>query len=192
MSSDHGDVLGENGKYFGHPPGLSSDEVLRVPLVMAGPGIPEGRRLDRLGMNVDIVPTLLDFLDVEVDMLTEGSSLVKALRDEDAPAPHEYVFSNIGYGAHHSYVLRTKEFKFEYYTRTGETRLWRLPDQLGRRVDCAMEADIEPLRGHANRRGLRCIPALRVLLRVPVAALALLRPGVFRAHRPRRPGYRGR
>ncbi len=40
IGSDHGELLGEDGKSISHPPRDSSDTVLHVPLILAGPGVP--------------------------------------------------------------------------------------------------------------------------------------------------------
>lgn len=42
MTSDHGENMGENGLWYEHGPDLH-DASLRVPLVLAGPGVPAGR-----------------------------------------------------------------------------------------------------------------------------------------------------
>ncbi|MCB9762587.1 MAG: sulfatase [Alphaproteobacteria bacterium] len=60
--SDHGDMLGEKG-YFGHNTGLW-EPILRVPVVIAGPGIPEGQVVSDPISLVDIFPTVLGLAGV--------------------------------------------------------------------------------------------------------------------------------
>jgi arylsulfatase A-like enzyme len=58
VTADHGEALGEHGVY-GHGVDLHR-EVLHVPLIMAGPGIPAGRRIDRPVSLRELFPTVLD------------------------------------------------------------------------------------------------------------------------------------
>lgn len=56
FSADHGEHLGEDGLFFEHGPTVH-DANLRVPLVVAGPGVEAGND-PRLAQLVDILPTL--------------------------------------------------------------------------------------------------------------------------------------
>lgn len=70
--SDHGEEFWEHGGFeHGH---TLYDELLKVPLMMRGPGIKAGRVEHPVSL-MDIVPTILDNLDLEVPPL-DGASLV--------------------------------------------------------------------------------------------------------------------
>ena len=57
VTSDHGDMLGDRGAWFK----MSFHErSARVPLVMAGPGIPAGITVPNVSSHLDLLPTLLD------------------------------------------------------------------------------------------------------------------------------------
>lgn len=60
FTSDHGQCLGEpsRGGRFGHGHPMVP-ETVEVPLVFAGAGLPDGRRLDALLSGTDVVPTAL-------------------------------------------------------------------------------------------------------------------------------------
>ncbi|MEM9744418.1 MAG: sulfatase-like hydrolase/transferase [Pseudomonadota bacterium] len=62
-----------------------ADGALRVPLIMAGAGIPENHRVDQLTLMSDVMPTLLALVDARDAPVTArpmtGRSLVPALRD---------------------------------------------------------------------------------------------------------------
>jgi len=62
-TSDHGENLGEDGLYYDHGPSVH-DAGLRVPLVLAGPGVAPGRDAGVLRLQ-DLQPTLLALLGVE-------------------------------------------------------------------------------------------------------------------------------
>lgn len=74
VTSDHGEVFGEHG-YYEHPRFLY-EELLRVPLILDGPGI-EGRTIDQPASVLDIVPTALDALAIENDSLPGVSLLTE-------------------------------------------------------------------------------------------------------------------
>lgn len=57
FTSDHGEFLGDHGLLHKGPPPFR--QLLEVPLVMAGPGIPH-RRIGALTSHIDLKPTLLD------------------------------------------------------------------------------------------------------------------------------------
>jgi arylsulfatase A-like enzyme/Flp pilus assembly protein TadD len=60
VTSDHGESLGEHGELtHGY---LLYDAVLRVPLILRGPGVPAGRVVDPLVRSVDVAPTVLSLL----------------------------------------------------------------------------------------------------------------------------------
>jgi len=57
FTADHGEALGEHDVYFAHGHDLT-DELVRVPLLLRGPGIEPGRRRDVVSL-LDLYPTLL-------------------------------------------------------------------------------------------------------------------------------------
>jgi arylsulfatase A-like enzyme len=74
VTSDHGEGFFEHG-LFEH--GLLYEENLRVPLIVRGPTrLPAGTRIPGAVHSVDVVPTLLDLLDVEADYEMDGRSLM--------------------------------------------------------------------------------------------------------------------
>lgn len=73
VTTDNGQLLGEHGL---QQKGLSYEPSIRVPLAMRyPPAIPEHSRSDRIALNVDLLPTLLDLARVEVDARFHGRSL---------------------------------------------------------------------------------------------------------------------
>jgi arylsulfatase A-like enzyme len=81
LSSDHGESLGEHDYYFDHGENLF-DPSMRVPLLLAGPGVEAGRRSPVLATTLDFVPTLLDALKVSYPPELAGVSLLGAARGE--------------------------------------------------------------------------------------------------------------
>lgn len=76
--SDHGEEFYDHGRldHF-----LSThQEILRVPLIMRGPGVPAGLRVASPVSLVDLVPTLLEFTGLPTRPDAEGLSLVPLLQ----------------------------------------------------------------------------------------------------------------
>ncbi len=75
--SDHGESLGERrrfGKYSLY------EASVRVPLIMAGPGVARGQRDDRLAELVDVAPTLLALAGLDVPASLPGELLTAPSR----------------------------------------------------------------------------------------------------------------
>lgn len=75
------------------------EELIRIPLILRIPDLdPPKRVLDNQVRIIDIMPTLLDLLDIEYSAPLQGASLVELIetgrRDEDPPALSE--FTDIG------------------------------------------------------------------------------------------------
>jgi arylsulfatase A-like enzyme len=84
VTSDHGESLGEHDYYFDHGENLF-DPSMRIPLIVAGPGVERGRRTDVLATTLDLVPTLLDAVKVSYPPDLAGVSLLPATRGERRP-----------------------------------------------------------------------------------------------------------
>jgi arylsulfatase A-like enzyme len=85
IGSDHGESLGEHDYFFDHGEDLF-DPSLRVPLIVAGPGLKRGARSPVLATTLDVVPTVLDALKVSYPPDLAGQSLLPAARGEALPA----------------------------------------------------------------------------------------------------------
>jgi choline-sulfatase len=81
VTSDHGESLGEHDYYFDHGQDLH-DPCLRIPLLVAQPGVAGGTRSAELASTLDLVPTVLDAVKVSYPPDLAGSSLLPALRGQ--------------------------------------------------------------------------------------------------------------
>lgn len=137
ISADHGEALAENGSYVGHLTGWTYEQLLRVPLILAGPGIPKGLRVKQKVELVDLVPTLKDLCGFNTDVQPHGKSLTGIFKG-NSDILHEYVFAKYGYPSQDgvvSMVLQSDTYKYEWDPATGAEHLWALPDRLESRVD---------------------------------------------------------
>ncbi len=88
---DHGESLGEHGIFFEHH-GLY-DNVLRPPLILCGPKVPRGRRVDALTLLTDVAPTVLDLLGHDLPAALDGRSLVPLFDGATPTESHSQVLA---------------------------------------------------------------------------------------------------
>lgn len=95
-TSDHGEALYENGWTHGHDNANGgADETRKIPLIIAGPGVPANLRVPDIARSIDIAPTLYDLCDLPTRAVMDGESLVPLWRKvaEDQPRQERYAIS---------------------------------------------------------------------------------------------------
>lgn len=100
ITADHGDEFGEHGHRF-HGSTLY-EEMVRVPLVVRGPGVRPGA-VDAPVGHMDVAPTMLDLVGVAAPERWLGRSLGDTLRTGSAPTPSPVFFEILpdsNYGVH--------------------------------------------------------------------------------------------
>jgi len=110
LTSDHGESLTEHGIFFDHH-GLY-DVSIHVPLILAGPGLPEGRRVKGLVQHVDVVPTLLEALKIPIssEETFDGTSLMPLI-DGEKEELHSAIFAEEAY-YERKRAVRTTRYKY--------------------------------------------------------------------------------
>ena len=83
ITSDHGESIGEH-KILDHGHALYEEQI-RVPLLMIGPNIPKGKRISGIIRNIDILPTLMEYLKLTSPSDIQGKSFLSNLAD----VPHD-------------------------------------------------------------------------------------------------------
>jgi arylsulfatase A-like enzyme len=122
VTSDHGEEFFEHGRK-GHRRTLH-DEVLRVPLILRLPGgIPAGIRVDGLARHVDLAPTILSLLGIDLEAPVSGTALEASARGAHRPEPNPAV-SRLDFadGDNRWISARTKEHKYLLNVRSGRRR----------------------------------------------------------------------
>ena len=85
ITGDHGEEFFEDGR-IGHRMGLR-DEVLRIPLIVWGPGlVPEGQVIDEPVALYDVLPTVMDYAGLPSDPDIYGRSLRPLIDGDGLPA----------------------------------------------------------------------------------------------------------
>ncbi len=150
VTSDHGEGLGEHGEdvhgYFIY------ETTLRVPLVVRGPGVAAGTRIDGLTRSVDLFPTLLELAGIRTSVpASSGRSLVPALRGErmpEEPSFAESLLPLVHFGWSDLRAVRDGRWKYILAPRPELYDLERDPAETTNLVEA------EPARARAMRAGL--------------------------------------
>lgn len=131
--SDHGLAVGQHGLM-----GKQNlyEHSTRVPLILQGPGLPAGRRVDVPVYSFDLMPTLCELCGIDIPPGIDGWSLTPWLRDDPS-----------GVGA------RRRETLFAYYRdcqRTVHDGRWKLIEYRvgGHRHLQLFDLDTDPLEMH--------------------------------------------
>jgi len=90
LQSMHGDDLGENGLFFHYD---VTDPVVKNALLVRFPkGENGGRRITEQVQGLDVMPTILNYLDIPVPHDAQGTSLMPLVRKEQGAKGSEKVF----------------------------------------------------------------------------------------------------
>lgn len=92
VTADHGEALGDNGR-LGHGADLH-DSVLRVPLILFGPGLGPPRRVERQASLVDVMPIVLEIAGIALPGDLDGLPLSRIEGPEGA---NRAVFAHTAY-----------------------------------------------------------------------------------------------
>jgi arylsulfatase A-like enzyme/Flp pilus assembly protein TadD len=181
VTADHGESLGEHGEPT-HSFTLY-EATQRVPLLMAGPGLPAGRVVEAGPVRLaDVAPSLLELAGLPPLAGTTGRSLLPLVRGEPESEPRlawvETLATQLDFGWSPLFGVRTAEHK---YIRAPRPELYALASDPGEEHNLASE---EPERV----RALDALVAAREPARHAVPNLA---PDAAVAEQLRALGYVG-
>ncbi len=173
FASDNGFFHGEHrvpvGKIRLYEPSI------RVPLLMRGPGIPAGVRVQDLAINADLAPTIVDAAGATARRTMDGESLLAAVGNPNALTGRRLLIDAKSYEA-----VRTQRYIYARHD-SGERELYDLtvdPDELQNVVDTPGYADaqaalVRDLRELRDCAGLACRrrPHLKLVLHYRKARL---------------------
>jgi choline-sulfatase len=159
VTADHGESLGEHGE--GTHGLFLYDSTLRIPWIMAGPGVPKGRVSQTVARGIDVFPTLLDYVGLPARDDVEGRSLRPAVEGremEDAPHYAESLYPEREYGWAPLHAWRTARFK---YIEAPRPELYDLQSDAGEVTDrVAKEPEkVDELRQKLKAALARPVPA---------------------------------
>jgi arylsulfatase A-like enzyme len=160
VTSDHGEFLGEHQLIFKGPFGY--DSLLRVPLVMRGPGVAPGAvRTDPVG-TIDLAPTMLAAAGIDVPKWMEGRPLNDEVR--------EHVLTENDFNIVASIPMRTittERYKLHTYLEAPMGELYDLADDPGEIVNryddpayASIRSDLEALLSDVMNHDVRREPVV--------------------------------
>ena len=106
LTADHGELLGEH-KYFASHHG-AYEEVIHVPLMMAGAGLPKGKRISAITRNLDVIPTIAEIVDIKPPESWKGQSLIENIHPDTELADRPVFVDLTG---KEGFALRDRNFK---------------------------------------------------------------------------------
>jgi choline-sulfatase len=135
FNSDHGELLGDH-----HSWGKRSwyEGAGRVPLLVSWPGhVPEGERRTQLTSHVDLLPTFLAAVGLDLPQGAAGANLLEVAADASARTRDVFVgqFHEKGHGL---YLAMDAQWKYMYCAADGKEQLFNYtedPDELKNRAD---------------------------------------------------------
>jgi len=148
FAADHAEGLGEHEE-FGHSVFIY-DTTLKVPLIFSCPGlVTEGKVIEGQVRLVDVMPTILDFLQIERNKEIQGKSLIGLMKGRikslNLPAYSESLYAKLRYNWSELKSFRTAEWKYIkspepelYNTKNDPQELVNLADS---RMDVVKEMD---------------------------------------------------
>ncbi len=165
-SSDNGHHLGQHRMPAGKD--TAYEEDIRVPLIVRGPGVPEGRRLTPLVVNIDLAPTAAAMAGITPPSFVDGRSFLPLFEDPNGSWRESFLLQRFGIESDETmsvdsfFGLRTARWTYVEYGG-GEHELYDLardPDQLDNIIQTA-EPDLlhdlaNKLRALSICEGLGC------------------------------------
>ena len=137
-TSDHGDNLGARGLW-----GKSTmyDEIAGVPLILAGPGIPVGKRVATPVSHVDCFPTIVETVGAPFAEVKDSHPGVSLLDIASGKWPHRAVMSEYhGMGSTTgAFALRLGKWKYVHYAKY-QPQFFDLANDPDETVDLAEDA----------------------------------------------------
>ena len=163
FTSDHGEEFKEHGGFLhGH---TLFQELLHVPLIVTGPGIPAGVTVDAPVSHVDIAPTLLELVGIgprpgEDRLEMTGRSLVPyfgAGTDGWEPPGTVPVYSVLERDERQWQVVRQGPWKAHFLTVQPKPRLYHLDEDPAEARDVASDNPrlLDTLTGHLEEHETR-------------------------------------
>ena len=108
--------MGDNGWFMGEH-GFTSkvlpyEESIRVPMIVAGPGIPHGTD-SHLVLNIDLAPTILELAKIPIPKNMHGESLLRLLKSKNAKWRESFLYEapTPSLGSQPLLALRTQRYK---------------------------------------------------------------------------------
>jgi arylsulfatase A-like enzyme len=91
VTSDHGEELFDHGGVLHSQ--TQYEELVHIPLIIRGPGIPQSKRIKQIVSLVDFMPTILSLAGVDAPASLDGTNLCPLWQDSNARLPQRHLFA---------------------------------------------------------------------------------------------------
>ena len=136
-TSDHGDLLGDFGRFFKR---CMFNGVVKVPMIWFVPGLTDenkdNHRCQLVGLQ-DILPTLCSLLNMPIPKGIDGMDLTPILEDPKAPGRRFYV--SYTYAVGQKAMVYTSEWKYVYSEIMGVEELYDIRKPDGELINVALD-----------------------------------------------------
>ncbi len=127
--SDHGESLGDHGMWLKNN---LYEGPANIPLVVSGPGLPQGRVIDTPVSHLDLVATMLEWAGMQVPRELRGSSLVPLVSGKGGGPEFVYAESHSEGNPTGSFMIRKGCWKLLHFSYYGDW-LFNLKEDPGER-----------------------------------------------------------
>lgn len=138
FTSDHGLAIGSHGLM-----GKQNmyEHTINVPLIMAGPGIPKGKRSNAQCYLRDLYPTICDIVGISPNTSIEGKSLRHVIQGS-AKSVHKYIY---GYFRDKQRMIRSDRWKLIHYPTIDRFQLFDLKLDAEETADLIKDERLAPV-----------------------------------------------
>lgn len=122
--------LGDNGAPFHRGKYSPYDLGNHCPLILAGPGVSENATINSVVSFADVMPTVLDILDIKIPAAVNGKSLKPYLLGKSDIEIHDYVVSETAFSRDEEPGYQARSLftnRFLYIRSNGKRRVKRSP-----------------------------------------------------------------
>lgn len=110
LTADHGEMLGDHGRFMKH---VAQEGSIHVPLLIAGPGLPQGTTSDALVELIDVGATCLDLAGLPPMPGVDAKSLLPVLQGQCADQGHrQFQTAQLNLGSRSWRMIFDGRFKF--------------------------------------------------------------------------------
>lgn len=142
-TSDHGEMLGDHGLWLKN---VLLENAARIPMIIAGPGLPSGQAVQDPVAHVDLIATILELGGASRDGGLRGHSLIPLGHGQSGSHPgFAFSESHSEGNCTGSFLIRKGQWKYVYFTG-GDPLLFDLKTDPGEYQNLAAEAKFSDVR----------------------------------------------
>ena len=145
VTADHGLAVGQHGLM-----GKQSlfDHSIRIPWIIRGPGVPQGKKVDDLVYQHSTFATTCDLANIPIPKSVEFPSLADLIKGQGAPK-HDAVFSRY---QDYQRAVRTQGYKLIVYPQVKKVQLFDMNKDPWETTNLAANPALKPAREQLMQR----------------------------------------